>query len=127
MKLLLISHQGAASGMKTAAKLIAGDMADAIDTIELTAEAGIEAFTQELDAYLKGWQNAEEPAVIFADLKGGTPYNKAEILLAQYGMKDRVKSDIRYESDHGSQRPSGDPTVESTDSRRDPDNRKRWN
>lgn len=91
MKLLLISHQGAASGMKAAAKLIAGDMADAIDTIELTAEAGIEAFTQELDAYLKGWQNAEEPAVIFADLKGGTPYNKAEILLAQYEMKDRVK------------------------------------
>lgn len=91
MKMLLISHQGAASGMKAAAKLIAGDMADSIAAIELTADAGIEAFTQELDAYLSGWKDTQESAVIFADLKGGTPYNKAEILLAQYGMKDRVK------------------------------------
>jgi hypothetical protein len=91
MKMLLISHQGAASGMKTAASLIAGDMADGIDTIELTAEAGIESFTEELDTYLKAWKETGKTGVIFADLKGGTPYNKAEILLAHYGMKEQIK------------------------------------
>ena len=75
MKMLLISHQGAASGMKTAASLIAGDMADGIDTIELTAEAGIESFTEEMDTYLKAWKET----------------GKTGVLLAHYGMKEQIK------------------------------------
>lgn len=27
----------------------------------------------------------------FADLRGGTPYNQAELLLAKHGLKDRAK------------------------------------
>ena len=124
MKMLLISHQGAASGMKTAASLIAGDMADGIDTIELTAEAGIESFTEELDTYLKAWKETGKTGVIFADLKGGTPYNKAEILLAHYGMKGY----IRNESDHGSgMLVSGNLTVESGNTSGDSCSRERGN
>lgn len=91
MEILLISHDGAASGMKRAAKLIAGDAADAIHTIELTAEAGVEAFTQELKSDLVQRFSDGRMGVIFADLMGGTPFNRAEMLLSEYGWKDRIK------------------------------------
>lgn len=29
--------------------------------------------------------------LVFADLRGGTPYNQAELLLAKHGLKDRAK------------------------------------
>ncbi len=91
MELLLVSHKGAASGIKTAAALIAGDEADSIHVIELTAEDGIDVFTKQLDAYLSGWLKDGRKGLILADLKGGTPYNRAEMLLSEHHFKEQAK------------------------------------
>lgn len=90
MELLLVSHKGVASGIKNAASMIIGDMADDIKVIELTEEDGIEAFTQELEKFLTT-EFQVETGLILADLKGGTPFNRAEMLLTKHELRSRIK------------------------------------
>lgn len=91
MELLLVSHKGIASGIKTAAAMTIGDVADSIQVIELTAEDGIDVFTEQLDACLLSWLKDGRKGLILADLKGGTPYNRAEMLLSQHNFKEQAK------------------------------------
>lgn len=91
MELLLVSHKGVASGIKTAAAMIVGDEAESIQVIELTAEDGIDAFTEQLEKYLTQWLGDGKKGLVLADLKGGTPYNRAEMLLSQHNFKEQAK------------------------------------
>ena len=91
MELLLVSHKGVASGIKTAAAMIVGDEASDIQVIELTAEDGIDAFTGQLEKYLTQWLGDGKKGLVLADLKGGTPYNRAEMLLSQHNFKEQAK------------------------------------
>ena len=91
MELLLVSHRGIATGMKSAVAMVMGPVADQITTMELTEEEGIERFAERLEEYLTGWLTEGKKGLIFADLQGGTPYNRAELLLAKHGLKSRAK------------------------------------
>lgn len=91
MEILLISHKGAASGMKSAAELIVGESAKNIGVMELTAEAGVEVFARQLESYITTWLADGKTGLIFADLKGGTPFNQAEMILSKHGLKGQAK------------------------------------
>ena len=82
MELLLVSHRGIATGMKSAVAMVMGPVADQITAMELTEEEGIERFAERLEEYLTGWLTEGKKGLIFADLQGGTPYN---------GLKDRAR------------------------------------
>lgn len=88
MELLLISHQGIASGIKDSVNMIMGDASN-IHVIELT-EVGIDVFASKLEEYLVSWLSRSK-GLIFADLKGGTPFNQVELLLRKHQLKDRAK------------------------------------
>ena len=90
MNILIVSHQGVASGIASAAQMIVGDISQ-IHTIELT-EAGVDVFADELENYLKEWLS-KDTGIVLADLKGGTPFNTAsrfsfknENVAVMYGM-----------------------------------------
>ncbi|MBS6951647.1 MAG: hypothetical protein KH230_00240 [Enterocloster asparagiformis] len=91
MELLLVSHKGIASGMKTAIAMVMGPAAQQITAMELTEEEGIDQFSKRLEEYLIAWLSGTGKGLIFADLRGGTPYNQAELLLTKHGLKDRAK------------------------------------
>ena len=91
MELLLVSHRGIASGMKAAVSMVMGPVAEQITAMELTEEEGIEQFAKRLEAYLTAWLTEGKKGLVFADLRGGTPYNQAELLLDKHGLKDRAK------------------------------------
>lgn len=88
MNVLLVSHQGVASGMEKAINMITGEQAG-LHTIELT-EAGVQEFSAELGAFLEDWKRCNKPLLILADLKGGTPYNQAVALNHSLGSEQRV-------------------------------------
>ena len=54
MELLLVSHRGIATGMKSAVAMVMGPVADQITAMELTEEEGIERFAERLEEYLTG-------------------------------------------------------------------------
>lgn len=91
MELLLVSHRGIATGMKSAVNMVMGALADQITTMELTEEEGIEQFAARLEEYICSWLTEGKKGLIFADLRGGTPYNRAELTLSSHGLKDRAK------------------------------------
>ncbi len=91
MNILLVSHEGVASGMKSAVQMVMGDLAKQIEILELTAEQGIVAFSKDLEELLLSWLKEGHIGLVFADLKGGTPYNQAELLLTKHGLKHRAK------------------------------------
>lgn len=91
MELLLVSHRGIASGMKAAVSMVMGPVADQITAMELTEEEGIQRFAERLEAYLTAWLTEGKKGLVFADLRGGTPYNQAELLLDKHGLKGRAK------------------------------------
>lgn len=91
MEILLLSHHGIASGMKRAANMIVGESANDIATIELTAEDGVEVFTKQVEDYITQWLVNGKIGVIFSDIKGGTPFNKAEMLLSKHGLNAQAK------------------------------------
>lgn len=91
MELLLVSHKGIASGMKSAVQMVMGDLADKIRVLELTEEEGISRFGERLEETLVSWLTEGKKGLVFADLKGGTPYNQAELLLTKHGLKSRAK------------------------------------
>lgn len=91
MELLLVSHRGIASGMKSAMAMVMGSLADQITAMELTEEEGIEPFAARLEEYILSWLTEGKRGLIFADLRGGTPYNRAEMILSSHGLKDRAR------------------------------------
>ena len=91
MELLLVSHRGIATGMKSAISMVMGAVADQITTMELTEDEGIEQFAVRLEEYVCSWLTVGRKGLIFADLRGGTPYNRAELILSQHGLKDRAR------------------------------------
>ena len=88
MNILIVSHQGVESGIASTAQMIVGDISQ-IHTIELT-EAGVDVFADELENYLKEWLS-KDTGIVLADLKGGTPFNQAELILSRLGLKDHAK------------------------------------
>lgn len=91
MELLLVSHRGIATGMKSAISMVMGAVADQITTMELTEDEGIEQFAVRLEEYICSWLTEGRKGLIFADLRGGTPYNRAELILSQHRLKDRAR------------------------------------
>ncbi len=91
MELLLVSHRGIATGMKSAISMVMGALADQITAMELTEEEGIEQFAARLEDYICSWLTEGKKGMIFADLRGGTPYNRAELILSAHRLKDRAK------------------------------------
>ena len=91
MELLLVSHRGIASGMISAIAMVMGPVAEQITAMELTEEEGVGNFSKRLEEYLVTWLSGTGKGLVFADLRGGTPYNQAELLLAKHGLKDRAK------------------------------------
>lgn len=88
MNLLIVSHQGVAAGMKSAAEMILGDLAKNIKIIELTEAEGVEKFSRSVESQLKRWKEKGENGIVFSDLKGGTPCNKAEFFVEIYGLNE---------------------------------------
>ena len=87
MELLLVSHRGVATGMKAAISMVMGPAADQITALELTEDEGIENFGKRLVS----WLTEGKKGLIFADLRGGTPYNQSEMILDRHGLKSRAK------------------------------------
>ena len=88
MNILIVSHHGVSSGMQQAAQMIVGDVSK-IHVIELTEE-GVDVFANKLETYLKEWLS-ENTGIVLADLKGGTPFNQAELILSRLGLKNKAK------------------------------------
>ncbi|HIT63817.1 MAG TPA: hypothetical protein IAC37_05110 [Candidatus Ventrimonas merdavium] len=91
MELLLVSHRGVATGMKAAISMVMGPAADQITALELTEDEGIENFGKRLEEHLVSWLTEGKKGLIFADLRGGTPYNQSEMILDRHGLKSRAK------------------------------------
>ena len=91
MELLLVSHRGISSGMKSAVAMVMGAVAEQITVMELTEEEGIDTFSMRLEEYLVTWLSDGRKGLIFADLRGGTPYNQSESLLSKHGLKAQAK------------------------------------
>lgn len=90
MNIVILSHNGVASGLKTSAQMIVGE-SNSIKTIELT-ESGVEAFTKEIQEFLQSEViNNQEDYLAFVDLKGGTPYNR----IVQETMKLNLTEKVR--------------------------------
>ena len=77
--------------MKAAISMVMGPAADQITALELTEDEGIENFGKRLEEYLVSWLTEGKRGLIFADLRGGTPYNQSEMILDRHGLKGRAK------------------------------------
>ena len=92
MEILLVSHKGIASGMKSAMKMIIGEESQELRILELTEEEGIDIFSKNLEECITNWLSDENKhGIIFADLNGGAPYNQIEGILQKHNLKSRVK------------------------------------
>ena len=92
MEILLVSHKGIASGMKSAMKMIIGEESQELKIVELTEEEGIDIFSKNLEECITNWLSDEnKQGIIFADLNGGAPYNQIEGILQKHNLKSRVK------------------------------------
>ena len=81
INILLISHEGYASGSKKAVELIIGKQAN-LYCHELNGEQGIEIFKNELNQKIINLTDEGAPLIILSDLKSGTPYNCALTIIA---------------------------------------------
>lgn len=92
MEILLVSHKGIASGMKSAMKMIIGEESQELKILELTEEDGIDIFSKNLEECITNWISDEnKQGIIFADLNGGAPYNQISGILEKHNLKSRVK------------------------------------
>lgn len=90
MNIVILSHNGVASGLKTAAEMIVGE-SNPIQTIELT-EMGVEAFTKEIQEFLQYEViDNQKDYLAFVDLKGGTPYNRIVQETLRLNLTEKVK------------------------------------
>ncbi|MEK5379231.1 PTS sugar transporter subunit IIA [Niallia sp. FSL W8-0635] len=90
MNIVILSHNGVASGLKTSAQMIVGE-SNSIKTIELT-ESGVEAFTKEIQEFLQSEVIInQEDYLAFVDLKGGTPYNRIVQETLRLNLTEKVR------------------------------------
>ncbi|CAM5716535.1 PTS sugar transporter subunit IIA [Niallia circulans] len=88
--IVILSHQGVASGLKRSAQMIVGEFNPLI-TIELT-ELGVETFTNDVQQFLQNEViNKQKEYLAFVDLKGGTPYNQIVKETLRLNLADKVK------------------------------------
>lgn len=87
--ILLISHEGYASGTKKATELILGEQEN-VDCHELTGEKGIEKFKEELNKKIIKLIKDKKNVIIVSDLKNGTPYNCALSIIANNNLWENV-------------------------------------
>ncbi|MEK4441336.1 MULTISPECIES: PTS sugar transporter subunit IIA [unclassified Niallia] len=87
--IVILSHQGVASGLKRSAQMIVGEFNPLI-TIELT-EMGVETFTNEVQQFLQNEViDKQKEYLAFVDLKGGTPYNQIVKETLRLNLADKV-------------------------------------
>ncbi|MDD0821074.1 PTS sugar transporter subunit IIA [Bacillus cereus] len=90
MDILILSHAGVASGLKKAAQMILGEQKK-LHALELTEENGITSFSDQLQEFLERWsENQSNKLLIFADLKGGTPFNQAVFWASKLKLNQRI-------------------------------------
>ncbi|WP_242269358.1 PTS sugar transporter subunit IIA [Bacillus cereus group sp. BfR-BA-01352] len=90
MDILILSHAGVASGLKKAAQMILGEQKN-LHALELTEENGITSFSDQLQEFLERWsENQSNKLLIFADLKGGTPFNQAVFWASKLKLNQRI-------------------------------------
>lgn len=87
INILLISHEGYASGSKKAVELILGKQEN-VHCHELSGEKGIDIFKEELNHKVINLINNENKLIIISDLKNGTPYNCALSVIATHNLWD---------------------------------------
>jgi PTS system mannose-specific IIA component len=90
MDILILSHAGVASGLKKATQMILGEQKN-LYALELTEENGITYFSNQLQEFLGRWsENESNKLLIFADLKGGTPFNQAVFWTSKLKLNQRI-------------------------------------
>jgi mannose/fructose-specific phosphotransferase system component IIA len=88
--IVILSHLGVASGLKTSAQMIVGEF-NPIKTIELS-EKGVEVFANEVHQFLQNEViNKHKEYLAFVDLKGGTPYNQIVKETLRLNLADKVR------------------------------------
>ena len=88
-QLLLISHDGYASGARKATELILGPQPN-LQVIELDSQKGIDVFKEELTKKITTLNTKKEKIIILADLKNGSPYNIAMEIIAKESLWDNI-------------------------------------
>ncbi|WP_367365549.1 PTS sugar transporter subunit IIA [Pediococcus parvulus] len=83
MKIIMVSHQGFASGVLSAAKFIVGDLPK-IESVELD-DRGISTFRSEFQKIMKQISLSEK-IVLLSDIPAGSPGNSAFELLTEAGF-----------------------------------------
>lgn len=89
MNVLVVSHEGMASGLVKAVRMIIGPQ-EQLFWLELTEE-GVLPFAAELEARLNSWQKSGQSGLLFTDLLGGTPMNQAMAVTTKLDLTKKVK------------------------------------
>lgn len=89
MKLILVSHEGVASGIKKSVDMITGDVEN-IEIVELTEKNGVTGFTEQLASKMKKLSESNSEYIIIADLKGGTPFNQSMLAIYENDLVNIV-------------------------------------
>lgn len=84
-KLILMSHGYMAKETRQSAKMIVGDILDAA-VVSMTEEDGLSGTQEQLMTILE--EIGQQPALVIADLKGGTPCNVATMAMS---IKDNLR------------------------------------
>ncbi|MCS3432962.1 PTS sugar transporter subunit IIA [Klebsiella sp. BIGb0407] len=90
INILLISHEGYASGSKKAVELIIGKQPNLYHH-ELNGEKGIEIFKNELNQKIIDLIHGNTKLIILSDLKNGTPYNCALTFIAVNELWNQIQ------------------------------------
>ena len=81
--IILVAHGQAASALKQAASMIAGqEYADMLFTIDFRDDQSREELSDQIEAQLKAENN-----LVLCDIKGGTPFNAAYLLGKTYPVR----------------------------------------
>lgn len=82
-KLILMSHGNMAYETYQSAKMIVGEIGE-VEIVSMCAEDGLSGTQGKLEKILS--QYSDQPILIIADLKGGTPCNVAMMNLSKYSQ-----------------------------------------
>lgn len=87
--IVIATHGDLSKGFIDAVNIIMGEP-EAIETVSLKNEGGIEAFKKDLEASIKG-VSSKDGVLILTDLQFGTPYNTSVILANTGGFDFDIK------------------------------------
>lgn len=85
MELLLVSHRGIASGMKSAIAMVMGPVAEQITAMELTEEEGVGNFSKRLEEYLVTWLSGTGKALFLRTSGEAHPITRRNCCLRSMG------------------------------------------